>query len=1540
MADFDSIVNVEEWISDYYLTTDEKGSSFTKRVDDATKQWRTTDKEAKQAEKEGRVQLNAESPLARLTSRREAIQTQLSALGENASDEQLEQVYELIDQAFGYPRQREIELSRNGQPLKFTASMDERGSFVALRAGQLQALEDFTTLELLGEQPTLGEKEQDLTAYQLVGEIFLAEQAPELIVIHAGNWMILAERESWPLGRYLAVDVGLAIERNDQRAKGELPRIVAILAAEHVMRGADGTTWWLDTLQQAREHSVKVSEELRGAIKASIEIIGNDVLQRRAAQNLSAEDIEGNELANQALRYLYRILFLLFAESSPELQILPTGDADYVEGYGVSRLRDMILSEPTSQRAQNGTHLYESLQLLFNLVNNGHQAQLDAENQQDIGTTDDGLVFRNLDADLFKSEATSYIDEVQLSNFALHNVLRNLLLTKEKRGADRGFISYATLGVTELGQVYEGLMSYTGFIAQEDLVEVAKHGNPEKGSWVVPEHQVNDLPDDCVVYEQQEAEHGGLERRPRRFRRGSFVYRQSSRDRERSASFYSPPVITEFTVGQAIEELEKTGRIDTADDILTLTICEPAMGSGAFAVEAVNQLAELNLEKKQQELGEEIPGDERTQELQRVKAYIALHQVYGVDLNKTAVELAEISLWLNTMTKELKAPWFGLHLRHGNSLVGATRSTFDVKDLKTKKYLTATPKHHPVQELASHIGDDNTALKSKGSIFHFLVPAKGWGAAADAKDLKDIAPDEIKAMKNWRKNIAKGLTAAQIKQAQAISNQAERLWELSLVRLRIAEDQIRRDLPLWGRDNHSTAKNVTRDQIEKDLLHNFDGAYLRLRTAMNVWNAMWYWPVTAVDELPDVDEYLAAMQDLLGTWNPGKANRNQTQQAFGFDLSWDELDYVESLDRASSGRRPFDDVLNDHPWLNTATKVSDEQAFFHWDLDFAPVMSTGGFDFQVGNPPWVRPRTDVDALLSEHDPWFNLALKPTQAEKKERRAKLADDQRVRETLSKGIADSVVTSAVLGDATRYPHLQGQQPDLYRGFMERTWQITATDGVISLIHPESHFTEKKAAPLRAGAYLRLRRHWQFINALMLFEIDDHVVYGVHVYGAALQTPSFMMAGRMYHPQTAADSVHHNGQGPLPGIKDDEFNWDRRPHRDRIITVDEEMLKVWNSILEEPGTPLLETRTVYSVNSEAAGVLAKLAKAPRVKSLGLSFSRGWDESIDKKKGYFDSSWQHAESWDDVILQGPHLGVSTPMIKQPNPTMKHNQDWSEVDLEVMPENFIPATAYSPNQGVESYRLDYGTWEVNGEQVLVADQYRIGWRRMAATTGYRTIYPVLIPPGPAHLFTIHTASALGRAEDTLVLGASMSSFLVDFYFRSMGMADILASSLVSLPYADKFEQEIAENFLRLNCLTSVYADVWAEVMKSPWSLDAPLRNAKERWHAQNEIDAMVALSLGVTLEELLMIYRTQFPVMRRYDQTDLYDANGRKVPSEILKLVKKAKGEETLSEADRTWIHPQSEVEYVFEYPFAPLDREADLAEAYERYASMLDES
>ncbi len=1525
MATFDSILNVDEWISDHYFTTDEtKGESFTKRVKNRTKEWEALEKET-----------GTLSPIKRLQQHRGELQTAF------AIETDLDTTNKLTHQAFGYGTPAQQTYTRAGDTFTYEGWLGNAGTLAVITANEpAETEDDLTALPVTIAQH--GKEPQTTRVSKLVGDLFLAAEPPEFVVTLAGPWVMLAERETWPLGRYLAVNLQLAAERNDTKKAGELERVAVILARENLERAADGTTWWAQTREESQQHAVKVSGDLRDAVRESIEIIGNDVLDRRREHNLANDTIDGNELARQSLRYLYRILFLLFAEASPELAILPTGAPEYVDGYGLDRLRDQILNPPVTDKARRGTHLYDSLQLLFTQVNEGHDpldsptADQDAQNQ--------GLTFRNLEADLFKRESTSLIDDTKLSNAALTQVLQNLLLSKVSAGRDRGFISYATLGVTELGQVYEGLMSYHGFIAKENLYEVAPKGDASKGSWVLPTHAADTVPQDSFVMETKQMEEGGTSKVRREHPAGSFVFRQSSRDRERSASFYTPQVLTEFTVGQAIEVLQEEGRIQTAEDVLSLTICEPAMGSGAFAVEAVRQLAELYLKLREDELDQQVEPEQRTVELQKIKAHIALHQVYGVDLNPTAVELAEISLWLDTMTSQLKAPWFGLHLRRGNSLIGALRSTYAVAQLKKREWLTAVPRREPVQNLAEAIDAGETRdATAAGRIHQFLLPSATWGAAADAKDLKTLAADEIKSMKAWKKSVTgKVPTKEQAKKLTNLAARVESLWAITLSKMRIAEEQIRRDIEIWGRDTEHTAKNVRREQIERELLDDAEGAYLRLRLIMDAWNALTFWPLTATDELPDLDEWLATLTDVVGTEITSR-DTGQTQLAQSND--WNELVEHERFDIKFSGAHSIEEVLIDHPWLKVAQQVATEQGFFHWDLDFAAVFARGGFDLQVGNPPWFQPVVKIDEIYAEFDPWFTLAHRPSQKSIDERRSGWNDSIHIRNVVFTGAVESLAIAAILKDIVRYPHLTGQQPDLYRGFMERTWGNASQDGITSLIHPESHFTEKKAAPLRRGAYLRLRRHWQFINELVMFDVHHLVAYGVHVYGPQQEVPNFAHAASLYHPSTVRESLAHNGAGSLPGLKDDSGNWDLRPHRDRIQTIDRESLYVWHSILEDDSVPPIEARMVYTVSTEAAAVLKKLAAAPRIRDLKLQFSSGWHEKGDRRKGYFDTCWSHPETWSNAILQGPHLGVSTPMIKQPNPTLKNNQDWSDIDLEVMPTSFLPATAYQPNRAAKpSYDADYTSWNVDGSRRSARDFFRVAWRAQAATTGFRTVYPAVVPPGAAHIHGIHSGANPDDTTLTTLAGVQLSALLSDFVQRSTGIANMYGSAIETLPAPFQGEDgEIARvllrRYLQLNCLTEAYAPLWEEVMGEPWDVDKPLRKDEERRAAQVEIDAIVALSLGVTADELCMIYRTQFPVMRRYDQEDRFDANGRKVPKDVMKLQAKLRDGEELSVADRTWVHPQSGVEYVFEYPFRQLDREADMREAYARFEGIREE-
>lgn len=218
-------------------------------------------------------------------------------------------------------------------------------------------------------------------------------------------------------------------------------------------------------------------------------------------------------------------------------------------------------------------------------------------------------------------------------------------------------------------------------------------------------------------------------------------------------------------------------------------------------------------------------------------------------------------------------------------------------------------------------------------------------------------------------------------------------------------------------------------------------------------------------------------------------------------------------------------------------------------------------------------------------------------------------------------------------------------------------------------------------------------------------------------------------------------------------------------------------------------------------------------------------------------------------------------------------------------------------------------------------------------------MYPSIIPPGARH---VHPVNAAGHKDlnRLLIFGASASSILIDFRVRSGGTSEIQASQVSELPVPnfDQFEKLIIVNYLKLNGLTSSYSDIWNKVTGTNWSASQSIRNSRERQLAQIEIDVAVAIEFGITVDELSMIYRTQFPVMRRYDTEDRYDANGRRVPKEILTKWRKLGEPDSMEPDGLKWTHPQSARKYTFALPFRMLDREAEIRATYLRLERLKD--
>ena len=1410
---------------------------------------------------------------------------------------------------------------------------------------------------------------------EAITQVFVSDDAPRYLMVVAGSVVLLTDVARWSEGRYLAFDVATALDRRDDKANGELSWHAGLWSANALLPDEDDGKAELDRYTESSEkHAVGVSEDLREGLRISIEKIANEVLTRRREKGLAVEGIPElpRDLTTQSLRFLYRILFLLFAEARPELGVLPVGTPEYESGYGLDRLRELV-QVPLTGRSADGHHLHDSLDLLFRLVNTGHNRG---------GRDTDGLVFEPLRSDLFDPAKTPLVDGegMRISNRVLQEVLNLLLLSKpsKRKGSQRGYISYAQLGINQLGAVYEGLMSYSGLIAADDMVEVAKDGNADKGSWLVPSSKSGDYDEKDIVWREDR-----LTGRKDivRHAKGSFVYRLSGRDRQRSASYYTPEVLTKCVVKHALAELITD---DTcAQDILEYRICEPALGSGAFLNEAINQLAAEYLKRRQDELEEPIKPEKYTEELQKVKAYLALHRAYGVDLNSTAVELAEVSLWLNVMHKGLQAPWFGLHLRRGNSLIGARRATYDLTALgrAKKSWLKTPPVDRPLSEGA--IGD--------GEIHHFLLPADGWAAVADAKQAKELAPEAAAALREWRKSATKKPSQKQVERLKALATRVERLWALVLRRMEISEEQISRHIDVWGAEIPTTEDAVPREKVEEDL-HNPEGPYERLRLAMDAWCALWFWPLTGSGTgdgqghpgPPDLDEWIVTLEELLGAAGIKKVDKDQ--RSFQ-DLAegYEQLAEIDQRDREFSGMRSILDLVVRHQWLGTARGIAQDQRFFHWELDFAQIFQRGGFDLQVGNPPWVRLDWKDDAALAEFDPYFLLEDKIPDRIFKKRRMQVLESPIAEVGYLADLIAWAGSAASLGSAADHSILSGIRTNLYMNFMETVWRGSRDSGISGLLHPETHFTDPKAGRLRSETYHRLRRHWQFSNHLQLFDDIAAVTYfGVHIYGSHSKV-SFAQICSLLTPDTIDGSL---GGAPsdaanVPGIQFAWGGWDIRPHPDRVTRVDERVLAAWASLFDPPGTRALEARLLRPVTFQHVAILAAISEQSfRLGDLGYRWSSVWNEKIAKEDGYIAWRTEVPESWLEAILQGPHFTVAAPFAKEPNENCKSKGDYTTWDLESLPESVIPRTNYQRACDRDTYDAGIPKW---GDRPAT-DYWRVAWRRMTQPGLERSLHAAILPPGPAHVDTVQTMAcmdpdegdlqilnghATGHLKNTVVNGGLWSSLPYDYLVKVSGKSDVRElTARFPAPVDHPAAQQLLLRTLRLNCLTRDYAELWDALYEKEfandswttpfgplldplgvtahkWTMKTPLRTDFERRAALVEIDALSALMLGLTAEHLALMFRAQFPVLRKYEYEMYFDRNGRKIAKDHhAQGVHQQKDDYKLLQA---WMNGEDCGDLLERYtPFAPdddheepwfykPDREAEMRAAYADFEQRL---
>ena len=458
-------------------------------------------------------------------------------------------------------------------------------------------------------------------------------------------------------------------------------------------------------LEDSRKYQNQVSERLsEQVLHALYELLRGFQAAHDASKGTLLEQPlrdAPDDVYRGLLTVVLRLVFLLYAE---ERDMLPQ-DETFVRSYSLAslyeRLREDAALHPDTMDQRYGA--YAQLLVLTRMVHDGarsgrmslpprHGALFDPDRYRFLerrGAQVGGA-----------RQVSERIEPPLVPDGTVYRVLEKLIVLDAER------ISYRALDVEHVGSVYETMMGFRLETATGRSVAIKaakKHGAPatvdlealldeapsKRAKWL-QDRTDRKLTDRVKRAVQEAAAIDGMlaaldsvidkEATPDIVPTGAMVL-QPSEERRRSGSHYTPRELTEPIVQETLRPILERLRRDrqtppAPEQILDLKVCDPAMGSGAFLVEACRQLGDALVEAwHAHDAPPDIPPDEN--ETVFARRQVAQRCLYGVDRNPAAVDLAKLSLWLVTLAKDHPLTFLDHALRQGDSLVGLTSPQID-----------------------------------------------------------------------------------------------------------------------------------------------------------------------------------------------------------------------------------------------------------------------------------------------------------------------------------------------------------------------------------------------------------------------------------------------------------------------------------------------------------------------------------------------------------------------------------------------------------------------------------------------------------------------------------------------------------------------------------------------------------------------------------------------------------------------------------------------------------------------------------------------
>jgi len=380
---------------------------------------------------------------------------------------------------------------------------------------------------------------------------------------------------------------------------------------------------------QSEEFAEALSERVKDRVYEALTEFINGFLQFPGNDLVPMTDLE--ETYENCLILLYRLLFSLYAEAH---ELLPLHNPAYRDTYSLARIKRELADRLDAGKPllPGANNYYADLQNLFTIIDGGANA----------------LGVPPYNGGLFDPTTHPFLTTNQLGDEYLARGLD--LLARAPQDDRLAFVDYRTLEIRHLGDIYEGLLEYHPRFAEVEMVAVrAQRSQVWKTAAEVE-------PGDTV-----------LSRVPP----GRCFLATGKGERRATGSYYTPQHIVELmiedSVGRLVADVEARADGDErVDGLLNLRVCDPAMGSGHFLVEAVSYIARAIVRAG----GEAASVDDT--DLQAARRRVVERCVYGVDPNPLAVELAKLSLWLATVARDRPLSFLDAHLLRGDSLIGTS----------------------------------------------------------------------------------------------------------------------------------------------------------------------------------------------------------------------------------------------------------------------------------------------------------------------------------------------------------------------------------------------------------------------------------------------------------------------------------------------------------------------------------------------------------------------------------------------------------------------------------------------------------------------------------------------------------------------------------------------------------------------------------------------------------------------------------------------------------------------------------------------------